>query len=471
MASPRSIETSTPFASYEEAVDYLFGRINYERVPTSKYSNADFQLKKMAALLERLGNPQTRIPAVHITGTKGKGSTAAMTAAILRAAGFRVGLFTSPHLEHFEERMTVNSELPSRFQVLEITARLRSLTLDLEENDSTRPTFFELSTALAWMVFEAQQCDVVVLEVGLGGRLDTTNLCHPLVTVITSVSRDHMRLLGDSLELIAAEKAGIVKPGVPCLTGVTQPSVHAVIESACHAKGAPLWTLGQEICIRNLQEAIRDDGLPRWSMQLQTPTRLIDHVDVPLAGEFQTRNAALAITAADLAVRGFSLPESHRFPSPITSEQLTDEVIRSGIAQVQWPLRMEVAGRAPLVILDAAHNDASMQELCRAVQSVPCRRRTLIFGTSKDKEAAVMLRIASKGFDQIILTRYSTNPRGWPIVELLQLARQNVAVPVRTCDTVHEAIQIAREWSQPDDLICVAGSFFLAAEARNILKP
>ncbi len=454
--SPASPESSPPVLTYEAAVEYLFGRINYERVPTSKYSTDDFQLPRMSTLLERLGNPQLTIPAVHITGTKGKGSTAVMTAAMLQAAGHTVGLFTSPHRVRFEERMTVNGQLPAPEKIVSLVAQLKVLAADLERSDDTCPTFFELSTALAWMVFQDGGCDLVVLEVGLGGRLDTTTLCIPLVTVITSVSRDHMKLLGDTLELIAREKAGIVKPGVPCLIGVDQPTVVEVITQVCHERGAELLQLGHEVRIEHRHPTPGRIGPAKWTIDVRTPANLYCGLNVPLAGEFQTRNAALAIAAVEVVSQRLGF--------------ITEDQMRAGLSQVSWPLRLEVVQQSPLILLDAAHNDASMRELCRAALSIPAETRTLIFGTSRDKEAAVMLGIAGAAFDQLILTKYSTNPRAWPVEELVEIAKSATRTPIQSRDTVAEALRLAHQTSQPCDLICVAGSFFLAAEAREILQ-
>lgn len=466
--SPQSPDLSHVPLTYPDAVDYLFGRINYERVPTSKYSTNDFQLPRMSTLLERLGHPEREIPAVHITGTKGKGSTAVMTAAMLQAAGFKVGLFTSPHLVRFEERMTVNGELPSEAKIVELVDKLRSLAADLESNEETCPTFFELSTALAWMVFQDAGCDIVVLEVGLGGRLDTTNLCQPLVTVITSISRDHMKLLGETLELIAREKAGIVKPGVPMLTGVDQPAVLDVIAEVCMTKVAPLLRLGHEIGIERRCSTTQQPEPMKWTIDVRTPTQTYCDLHVPLAGEFQTRNAALAVAAVEAVSERW--PATSKAPHGRSSTApMTTEKMRAGLSQVAWPLRLEVVQQSPLILLDAAHNDASMQELCQAALAIPAGQRTLIFGTSRDKEAAAMLQVAEAAFDQLIVTRYSTNPRAWPVDELAALAKEISRIPVRACDTLTEALQLAHSTSQQSDLICVAGSFFLAAEAREII--
>ena len=470
--SPSPSGSSSVPLTYQSAVDYLFGRINYERVPTSKYSTDDFQLPRMSTLLERLGNPHLTIPAVHITGTKGKGSTAAMTAAMLQAAGHTVGLFTSPHLVRFEERMTVNGQLPSEEKIISLVEQLRLLAADLEQSEETRPTFFELSTALAWMVFRDAGCDVAVLEVGLGGRLDTTTLCQPLVTVITSVSRDHMKLLGDTLELIAREKAGIVKAGVPLLTGVDQPSVLAVIAEVCATRQAPLLRLGHEIRIEQRHPTAGRVGPAKWTIDVRTPSHVYRQLDVPLAGEFQTRNAALAVAAVEvvgqsLGVVPFVKPLR---VTPLFHLLLSEGLMRTGLSQVSWPLRLEVVQQAPLILLDAAHNDASMRELCRAALSIPANQRTLIFGTSRDKEAGAMLSIAGAAFDQLILTKYSTNPRAWPVDELAEIAQGCTRTPLTTCESVADALVHARSHCEPGDLICVAGSFFLAAEAREILS-
>lgn len=468
--SPTSISlTASP--RYEEVVEYLFGRINYERVPTSKYSNHDFQLPRMSLLLERLGNPQLSIPAVHITGTKGKGSTAAMTAAMLQSAGHRVGLFTSPHLLRFEERMTVNGEMPSEKTIVTLVDRLRALAADLEGSDETRPTFFELSTALAWMVFQSAGCGVAVLEVGLGGRLDTTNLCCPLVTVITSISRDHMKLLGDTLELIAQEKAGIIKEGVDCITGVDQPTVLQVIEEACRSRGATLLKLGDEIRIERPTASKHVIGPQKLTVDVRTPRSHYAQISVPLAGEYQARNAALAVAAVEIATTRLAARPvlGGERPDGNTAHVITGEEVRQGLSQVSWPLRLEVVNQHPLIILDAAHNDASIRELCRAVEPLPCRIKTLIFGTSRDKEARSMLSLLGKTFDRVVITKYSTNPRAWPVDDLHDLACPLVPVPVSSIETVAQAIEITRSQCSSDDLICIAGSFFLAAESRGIL--
>jgi dihydrofolate synthase/folylpolyglutamate synthase len=236
------------FGTYDEAIEFIYGRINYERVAGVAYSADDGKLERMRRLLKLLGHPEERLPVVHIAGTKGKGSTSVMTAGILSAAGYRTGLFTSPHVSAFEERMVVDGQRPTREHLVDLVNRLLE---SVETMDAAAvgggPTYFELATALAWLYFLDQRAEVAVLEVGLGGRLDATNVCHPLVGVITNIRRDHTNVLGSSLAQIAAEKAGIVKPGIPMLSGVAHGPAGDVVKRVCRLQGSPLFRLGAEI--------------------------------------------------------------------------------------------------------------------------------------------------------------------------------------------------------------------------------
>ncbi len=453
----------------QQMMEFVNSRINFERLPAERYGLQDFKLDRMQELLARLGNPQQSLPAVHIAGTKGKGSTAAMTAAILSAAGHRVGLFTSPHLTSLGERMTVDGLRPTDAQLSKL---LKIVPPAVEEMDAVgpgmRPTFFECITAMAWVHFLRQRVDLVVLEVGLGGRLDATNVCSPLVTVITSISRDHERLLGDTLGQIAAEKAGIIKPRVPVLSGVTQPEPRDVVCETAARNDAPLFELGRDL----RWSAARP--LPPSSAGPQRPDRHVPMppsiepraievespwsrrtVRVPLPGRHQVRNAVLALAACDLLATG-------RF-------SMADDAIARGWDQLQWPLRIEVLRRRPLVIVDAAHNDDSIGCLIETLSSVPCRRRLLVFATSKDKDTAGLLSRLNGHFDEVILTQYIGNPRSVPADGLRAIAARALTVPYRTTATPFQAWQLARDGADDDTLICATGSFFLAAEMRDVI--
>lgn len=463
MLDPLLPSTSAPTGraldeNYREALAFLYGRINYERVSQSDYTASMFKLERMAALLERCGRPHLDVPALHIAGTKGKGSTAVMAASMLQAAGHRVGLFTSPHVHRFEERLTVNGQGPSCEEFVELLAEVRAAIAQLERLDPEwSPTFFEITTALAWLYFVRRRAEIVVLEVGLGGRLDATNLCRPLVTVITSISRDHTHLLGDTLEQIAREKAGIIKPGVPVISGVADDPARGVIAGIAREREAALLELGRDIRLSGLSvDSTAVTGEPmHWSMDVSTPWRVHSAVHAPLPGEHQAHNTALALAAIDaLADHGLFLSPTH---------------VAAGLAAVHWPLRIEVLGRRPLVIADAAHNDASIAALLETLRGIEARRRILLFGASRDKHVDDMLRLLCGRFDDVVLTQYSSNPRA---LSAGDLATRAAAAGLSGChvrQSARSAWELARSLAAPDDLVCATGSLFLAAEVRELV--
>lgn len=442
--------------AYRQALDILYARINYEQLPREEYSAAEFKLDRMQALLERIGNPQLDLPAIHIAGTKGKGSTAVICAALLAAAGRRVGLFTSPHLARFEERMRVNGREPAPDEVVRLIQDVSAAADSLaSEGPDRRPTFFEMTTAMAWLYFRRAAAELVVLEVGLGGRLDATNLCRPAATVITSISRDHTQLLGETLGEIAREKAGIIKPGIPVLSGVLNEPAASVIEQAAADAGAPFYRIGRDIVCTELRPDASSAPLPHWRARIRTPWREHADVRVPLAGEHQVANTALALAAFDLVTQ--------------PTAGITDETIARGLAGVQWPLRIEVLQRQPLVIADAAHNPASMAALVATLQRIPARRRIGVFSAARDKDVAEMLQICAGCFDRMVLTKFTSNPRATPVEELIAMA---TAAGVRQLDAVEPPLAAWRSAlrdSRLDDLICISGSFFLGAELRETI--
>lgn len=440
---------------YQSALDFLFGRLDYERTPQRAKSIQDFKLSRMQRLLEALGNPQQQIPAVHIAGTKGKGSTATMVARILEAAGYRTGLFTSPHMIRFEERMTVNGCQPTPAELVELVGRLQRVVASLEGDEELRnPTFFELSTALGWMFFQQQRVDFAVLEVGLGGRLDSTNICRPIATAITSISRDHTRLLGETLEEIAREKAGIIKPRVPVFVGNLSAGPLEVVTDVAAQNIAKRYALGQEFFARwSIGDPQPYRRPPRYMISVSTQFGEIHNALVGMPGEHQARNASLAAAIA-LWMKAIG-------------NSISNDAIRYGLLHAVSPLRTEVIGEAPLVIVDAAHNEASIAALCATLEQVHARRRIVIFGASKDKEVPPMLALAGGCADELILTRYLNNPRALPIAELEEMARTHVTCSCHSADSPAAAFALARKLSHPDDLICTTGSFFLAAEMRQ----
>jgi dihydrofolate synthase/folylpolyglutamate synthase len=462
-----------PVLSPKQALAFWFGRINYEqRSPRP----SDLKLERMHALLDLLGNPHRGLAIVHVAGSKGKGSTAAMVASILREAGYRTGLFTSPHLCRVEERIQVDGEpVPAE----ELTALLNEVypavrVLDRQAGpDAGEVTFFEVATALGFLHFARRRVDAAVLEVGLGGRFDSTNVCQPRVALITSISHDHTSQLGNRLSQIAMEKAGIVKPGRPAVSGARAPAARQVIEAICRERGAPLRQLGKEISYRHQPGIVTGDGgrLPR--VQVVTDRRSWPAMEVGLLGDHQAANAALAVAATEhLGDEGF---------------RIDDRAVAAGLARVQWPARLEVLGRRPLVVLDCAHNVASARALVDTlkksfpgyadpgqVDPPPAPRpgkRLLLFAGSRDKDLAGMFRVLAPHFAHFFLTPFSQNPRSAPPDRMAAMLRAVAEVPLSTHANPTQAWQAARAMAAPEDLICVTGSVFLAGELRPLLRP
>jgi dihydrofolate synthase/folylpolyglutamate synthase len=453
---------SRTLRTYEEAVEFLKGRINYERIADDGYVADDLKLERMRQLLELLGNPHERISVIHVAGTKGKGSTSVMIAEILSAAGYKTALFTSPHVSAFEERMTVDGIRPTAAQLRDLVNRLIEPVayMDRVSKQIGQTTYFELATALAWLYFLECGAQFSVLEVGLGGRLDATNICRPLVTVITNISRDHTNVLGSTMVQIAREKAGIIKSGVPLICGVAPGPAADAIDAVCQERMSPLYRLGEEIrwhpsrspAARRLEPG---SSAPPITIDVETPWGSSRDIPVALHGLHQGANAALAFAAtAILKVRGHAV-------SP--------EAIHHGMAAVRWPARIEVVRQRPLVIIDAAHNWASTQALLRTLDAdFAARRRILVFAATRDKDVRGMLRLLVPRFDSVILTQYHTNPRGVPVAELGQLVATTSLHCCHLAADSAAAWRLASQIAIPDDLICVTGSFFIATEMRDL---
>ncbi|OAI39344.1 hypothetical protein AYO40_05865, partial [Planctomycetaceae bacterium SCGC AG-212-D15] len=407
-------------------------------------------------LLAHLGDPHLRLRAVHVAGSKGKGSTAAMLAAVLRRAGYRTGLFTSPHLARVEERIQVDGLVidPSELTTLmdEIRAAVRR---DEARNGAAEaPTFFEIVTALGFLHFVRRRVDVAVLEVGLGGRFDSTNVCLPLVSVITSISYDHTQQLGDTLDRIAGEKAGIIKPGVPVVSGATASEARRVIQAVSAKCRAPLVQLERDFHYRHEPARITAVGFTPPRMRVTTRERRWPEMELGLVGNHQAANAAVAVAAIEkLGRSGLAIP---------------DAAVAAGLAGVNWPARMEVLARQPMIVLDCAHNVASAEALRDTLlASFPPGRRRLVFAASNDKDVAGMLKVLAPHFAHICLTRFHNSPRFADPEQLASLLGGDVAHSVHA--TAHEALAAARAASAPHDLICITGSVFLAGELRGKL--
>src|SRR5579875_1405969 len=465
-----------PLLSPEQARAWWYGLINFEqRTPRAD----DLKLEHMRRLLAQLGNPHQRLRIVHIAGSKGKGSTADMLASILRQAGYRTGLFTSPHLCRVEERFQVDGQAISTAELTTLLDEIRccaeaplpqpSSTRGEGENGPLSPggggpgwgrgvpyTFFEVATAAGFLHFVRRRVEAAVVEVGLGGRLDSTNVCQPLVSIITSISFDHTHLLGDRLAAIAAEKGGIIKPGRPIISGATVPEARAVIERISRERRAPLRQLGVDFRYAYTPGHVTATQTQRSYVSVVTPYRRWPELELNLLGNHQAANAAVAIACVEaLQVEGWHIP---------------DTAVAAGLAEVSWPARLEVVSRRPLIVLDCAHNVASALALVEALQaSFPPARRLLIFAGSSDKDLAGMFRVLAPHFAHAFLTRYTDNPRSVSAERLAELLRANSNLPATLYPTPADAYQAARAAAAPDDVIVITGSVYLAGELRPLL--
>ncbi|MCC9606397.1 bifunctional folylpolyglutamate synthase/dihydrofolate synthase [Blastopirellula sp. JC732] len=456
-ASPPSVELATPeIRSYDEAISFLLSRINYERSAVIPYRSPQFHLARMRRLNELLGNLVDQLKIVHIAGTKGKGSTATALSAILEAAGYQVGLFSSPHLERLEERFAINRTPCQADDVTQLVREIAPLVLQIDaERSGDGPTYFEITTAMALLHFVRRGVDAAILEVGLGGRLDSTNICRPLVSVITTISRDHMALLGDTLAEIAGEKAGIIKSETPVVSGVDQPEPAAVIEQIADQNAAQLVEIGRDFAVEPTSERTFD---VTW--QFAEKSGALTGLSCRMAGQHQMRNSAVAIMVAKtLESRGFSV---------------SDEAIRRGLTEAVLPGRIERLADSPVIYVDAAHNDASISALVDVLNDLPVDRRRLVLALSSDKEYREILRLLLPHFDEIWFTRYATNPRAIDPAELEAAAVQyptgRRSVIRHLVDDPQQAFADAIAASDENDLLCVAGSFFIAGEFRRYFR-
>jgi dihydrofolate synthase/folylpolyglutamate synthase len=434
------------FASYDEALAWIYGFSDTER--TGKFvRDREDNLQRELALLHQLDDPQNAYGITHIAGTKGKGSTATMIAAILQAAAIRTGLYTQPDLHTFRERMRVNGELISANTVAHLAATVRASYSRLGNSLGSYITY-EIATALAFLYFREAKAHHAVIEVGLGGRLDATNVVLPLVSVITSISYDHMQVLGDTLAAIAGEKAGIIKPGVPVVTSARAPEALDVIRRIAAERGAPLVLVGGE----ESDECTYRYRLESFDSQhsiftILSPRGEYRGLELGLLGAHQMENATAAVAAIHCLEKGSSLT-------------IPEDAVRRGLRTARWPARMQVIGHVPWLVVDSAHNADSFAKLFAALRRhFTYRRLILVLGLMSDKDIAGIVReIVAAGIDETIATGWQ-NPRAAPP----SLAAQLLApAPVHTRPSVAAAMEDAIDNAAAGDLICVAGSVAFA---------
>ena len=404
-------------------------------------------LDETRALLDQLENPQDSFLAIHVAGTNGKGSVCAMLASVLQAAGFRTGLYTSPHLVRFNERVRVNgvaipdADLVRQMEVVEDATQRRC------EGGLRDATFFEFTTALAFAHFRDQQVQVAVIETGMGGRLDATNVITPILSVITPVGLDHMQYLGHTVEAIAGEKAGIIKPGRPVVMAAMDPAAENVIRQVARERGAPLIPAAESVHVRRIRQT--------WAGQrigVETSDEALKPVILPLLGSHQLANVATAV-AALVAFR-----DACQVP-------ITGEVMAKGLSVVRWPARLQVLEQDPPVVLDGAHNPAAARRLVEALHELaPKQPVALISSFLSDKDAVGVLRELAGPVKRLWLVPL-TNERAMP-VEDMKAAAQAAHLQSEVCPSLAEALAAARPWAREHQgLVCIAGSLYLAGEA------
>jgi dihydrofolate synthase/folylpolyglutamate synthase len=443
---------------YQNTLDYLYSYVDYSLTKISRYSAANFDLARMYEFVARLDYPNRGYPIIHIAGTKGKGSVAALCQSALTSAGYRVGMYTSPHMHDYAERMQVDGVSISHQDLINLVEEIKPVVESIPEL-----TTFEITTALAFLYFERQEVNTAVVEVGLGGRLDATNVVQPSVSVITSLSYDHTYLLGNTLAEIAREKAGIIKPGIPVVLSPQVDEARQVIEEIAAERGSPLTQVGVDYLYTQVERSFNGQTIQIWRKGAQyleggvtnpggstgeQPARL----SIPLAGYHQVQNAATAYATLQI-FKNSALPVS-------------EQAILKGFSSVVWPGRFEIMQLDPPVVIDAAHNRDSARILRMALDDYfPGQDAIMVFGASEDKDIEGMFAELTPRIGQVIATK-SYHPRAIEAERIAEIAQQ-FNRPAKIVQDVADALDEAMKISGVENLVVVTGSIFIAAGARE----
>jgi len=451
-ATKKSKGKKPSIETFSTAVDYLLNQTDYERMRVVQYDETAFKLDRMRALLKAIGNPHEKVAMIHVAGTVGKGSTVAMIGAMLMGNGYTVGAYTSPHLVDIRERVAVNGEMVDENTFTDL---LKVVVQAANKNNLT-PTFFELVTAVAFKHFADEAVDIALIETGLGGRLDSTNVITPLMTLITKIELDHVNILGSTVEEIAREKAGIFKSSIPAISAHQTEDVTNVLKESAESTGTEVQVIAQDIEFSS-RFGGGIDGKQHTRICVITENDQYMHVPVPLDGEHQATNCALAITAIDqLKKLGYAFNELS---------------IYNSLATTTISGRMEVVWERPKILVDGAHNPSSLKTLIKSVGAhIPYDSMVCVFGCCQDKDVHGMLEQISLGADKIIFTKAKGNSRAAE-PQLLQKQFEEISGKMtQVAETLPEALEIAAQASSREDLICVTGSFYLVGEAKSHLK-
>lgn len=444
--------------SYQETLDYLYSFVDFSLTKATRYSAEQFDLARMQALVEQLQHPERTFAIIHVAGTKGKGSVAAMCQSVLTSEGYRTGLYTSPHLHDYAERIQIDGHSIPHEELVALVEEIKPVLETIPQI-----TTFEITTALAFLYFSRQKVDVAVIEVGLGGRLDATNVVIPVVSVITSLSYDHMFLLGNTLAEIAGEKCGIIKPGVPVVVSPQQDEALLVIEKIAEQRGAPIILVGREYLYRDISRSLSGQTMQVWTPgeqpqvdeYIQSGEMLEwepNHLTIPLLGYHQITNAATAYAALQVFAEK-ALP-------------ISDAAIHRGFANTIWPGRFEVLRQVPPVVIDCAHNRDSARKLRLALDDYfPGQPVILMFGASEDKDIHGMFVELMPRICEVIATR-SYHPRAIEPEKLVEIAHQ-FGRPARIVPDVADALNEALSIAAGEKPVLATGSIFIAAGARE----
>jgi dihydrofolate synthase/folylpolyglutamate synthase len=437
--------------TYSEAVAYLESLIDYERTPAGAAAARVWNLDRMRRMLGAFGDPHLKLRCLHIAGTKGKGSTAAIAASILTAAGRRTGLYTSPHLVSFRERIRIDSELIPESQVVSLLAEVKPIVELARDGEHGPPSFFEAYTLFGFLHFASQQTDIAVIETGLGGRLDATNVIQPLACAITRIGLDHTQELGETIPEIAREKAGIIKPGVPVISAPQPGEALEVFQEVCLERGAQLIVVGEE---SGPSASVTHADRAHQVMTINGLRRIYADLDCPLLGAHQAENAVVAVGLVELlADHGIEIGE---------------DAIRAGISSVRWPARFQIVSRRPYVILDGAHDDVGATALARTLESLFASRRIiLVLGVQRDKDAKDIVAPLLPLVDRVIATA-SGSPRALGAHELQRVVFRHCR-HTSAYTPVALAVQEAMGQARPDDVVVVTGSLYVVGEAMQAL--
>ncbi len=427
---------------YQKALDYIYLFVDFSMTKQARFDPTKMNLEKIQQLAGVCNNPQNQFSVIHITGTKGKGSTASFIASILRAQGYRVGLYTSPHLVDFRERIQFNGRMISRTGLVNLVKRIQPEVAKIQGL-----TTFDITTMLAFLYFAQKKSDFAVVEVGMGGTLDSTNIVHPLVSVITAVSLDHQYVLGNSIEAIAENKAGIIKPGAPVVVSPQPRSVLEVIEKRAQKLNAPLVKIGDDITCSSIRHSLFEQVF-----RLSEKGNEEKVYTIPLLGKHQIENAAAAYGAVrQIQQQGFALSE---------------QSIKNGFAHVKWPGRFEFLQQQPAIILDSAHNHDSAVRLAETIHDyLPGEKFILLFGISEDKDLDGMFKELSPYVEQVIAAR-SIHPRAMETDKIVKLAEEH-HLPAVAVEDVREAFDLALQFANGQKAVLVTGSIFMVAAIQE----